>query len=83
MSDSRRQRRAPRCDGPMYAGRSGAICAFKDAAGSATDVYLRDVSLIDSFWVSFAVSLTITVPAFIILFAVLRTWLATSRARRT
>lgn len=55
--------------------RSGAICAFDDEHGSPTDVYLRDVSLLTSFWVSFAIKLTITVPAFVLIFAVLRTWL--------
>jgi hypothetical protein len=55
--------------------RSGAICTFRSPEGHTEDVYLRDISLLTSFWVSFAVSLLITVPGFLILFAVLRTWL--------
>jgi hypothetical protein len=55
--------------------RSGAICAFKDQNGSPTDVYVRDISLLTNFWVSFAVRLVITVPTFVILFAIVRTWL--------
>jgi len=55
--------------------RSGAICSFMDENGSPTDVYVRDISLLTNFWVSFAVRLVITVPTFVILFAVIRTWL--------
>lgn len=55
--------------------RSGAICTFKSDKGYTEEIYLRDISLLANFWVSFAVQLVITVPAFVILFAVVRTWL--------
>ena len=55
--------------------RSGAICTFKSAEGYTEDIYLRDISLLTNFWVSFAVRLVITVPTFVILFAIVRTWL--------
>lgn len=55
--------------------RSGAICTFRSDTGSRERVRLLDVSVLTNFWVSFAVSLYITIPAFLILFAVLRTWL--------
>lgn len=54
--------------------RSSAMCTFKSDAGQ---VYVRllDISVLTDLWVSFAVSLHITVLAFLILFAVIRTWL--------
>jgi len=55
--------------------KTGAICKFKDEAGSSQDVRLIDISLLTDLWVSLAVSLEITVPGFLILFAVMRTWL--------
>ena len=54
--------------------RSGAICTFTSDTGR-TDVRLLDISMLTNFWVSFAVSLHITVLGFLILFAVIRTWL--------
>jgi hypothetical protein len=60
--------------------RSGAICTFKSSEGHTENINLRDISLLTSFWVSFAVTLVITVPGFLILFAVVRTWLWKLRA---
>src|SRR5262249_51970223 len=54
--------------------KSGATCIFKGATGRE-DVRLIDISVLTDSWVSFAVSLEITIPGFLILFAVIRTWL--------
>lgn len=54
--------------------RSAAICTFKSDTGHE-DVRLIDISVLTDLWVSFAVSLEITIPGFLILFAVIRTWL--------
>jgi hypothetical protein len=54
--------------------RSAATCTFRSAAGRE-EVHLFDISVLTNLWVSFAVSLQITVPGFLILFAVIRTWL--------
>lgn len=55
--------------------RSGAICTFKSDAGHVEDIRLLDISILTNFWVSFSVSLQVTIPAFLVLFAVIRTWL--------
>lgn len=55
--------------------RSGAICTFRSSEGHTENVYLRDISVLTGLWVGFAVTLFITVPGFLILFAVVRTWL--------
>jgi hypothetical protein len=56
-------------------GRTGAICQFRSDTGNIEDVLLSDVSIPTDLWVNFALSLEITVPAFLFLFAVIRTWL--------
>jgi hypothetical protein len=55
--------------------RTGAICTFKSAEGNTEDIRLLDISVLTNFWISFAVGLHITVPSFLVLFAVVRTWL--------
>ena len=60
--------------------RSGTICRFKNASGGHEDVRLIDVSMVTYLWVSFAATPEITMPGFLLLFAVLRTRLSTSGA---
>ncbi len=54
--------------------RTSAICTFTGPAGTE-DINLLNISVLTNIWISFAVTLYITAPAFLILFAVLRTWL--------
>jgi hypothetical protein len=60
-----------------------AACVFRTRSGAVQDISLRDaVSYFTDLWVGFAFAIEITVPAFIILFAVARAGLHLASVRR-
>jgi hypothetical protein len=54
---------------------STVVCLFTQANGRTRDVYLRDlVSTFTDLWVGLAMTLELTVPAFVILWGLARSW---------
>lgn len=63
--------------------KASSACVFKSRSGATQDVYLTEAtSFVTDLWVAFALSPMITVPAFIVLFAVTWTRLTNDGRRR-